>query len=434
MSIRTFRASLVYVTFRNNAPSWSVPLTRALACAGNTKDIVVKKTHLAALTVALVFVLWMLSGHLGNGDVRSPAPTLAESRDALLRQREDNVTAVRVRTLTAETQRATVTLRGRTEANRRVAVRAETSGLIVELPVEKGDVARAGDMLCRIDAGSRPARREESRAAVTVAELEYDGVRRLEERGLVSSTAVASARAKLASARADLSQRELDLAHTAIRAPFDGVVEERPVELGDFLAAGQVCAEVLDTNPLLLVGQLSERDVARVRHGDPGQGRLLTGESVEGVITYLAQSAHPTTRTFRVELAVANEDGRLREGITTELVLPVEEHRAHHIPASVLALDDSGELGVRILNTDDRVEFVRIRVIRDSPDGLWVTGLPETVTLITVGQELVVPGERVQPVADTTPASSAAAASTPPALIETGAVSSRHREVGARAP
>lgn len=357
-----------------------------------------KKTYLAALIVALTFVLWMLSGLLGNGEARSPAPTLAESRDALLRQREDAATAVRVRTLRAETQRAAVTLRGRTEANRRVAVRAETSGLIAELPVAKGESVRAGDLLCRIDTGSRPARLEESRAAVTLAELEYDGILKLEARGLVSATAVASARARLASARADLSQREQDLAYTAIRAPFDGVVEERPVELGDFLAAGQVCAEILDPNPLLLIGQLSERDVARIQLGDPGRGRLLTGETVEGVITFLAQSAHSNTRTFRVEVAVPNDDARLREGITAELILPVEEHRAHLIPASVLALDDVGELGVRILDAEDRVEFVRIRIIRDTAEGLWVTGLPDTVTLITVGQERVVPGERVEPV------------------------------------
>ncbi|MCC5886528.1 MAG: efflux RND transporter periplasmic adaptor subunit, partial [Gammaproteobacteria bacterium] len=257
---------------------------------------------------------------------------------------------------------------------------------------------------------------------------------KLEDRGLVSSTGGARARARLASARADLSQRELDLAHTAIRAPFDGVVEERPVELGDYLTAGQVCAEVLDPDPLLLVGQLSERDVARIQVGDPGQGRLLTGESVRGVITYLAQSAHPSTRTFRVEVAVNNADARLREGITTELLLPVEQHRAHHIPSSVLALDDVGELGVRILNDDDRVEFVRIRIIRDSPDGLWVTGLPEVVTLITVGQELVVPGERVRPVPEAETPSAPAALSASPLLLETGAVSSRSSESGAPAP
>lgn len=357
-----------------------------------------KKSYLAALIVALLFIVWMLSGLLGNGDARGPAPTLAESRDSLLRQREDAETAVRVRTLTAEPRRAILTLRGQTEANRRVAVRAETSGLIATLPVEKGEMVRAGDILCRIDAGSRPARLEEGRAAVTLAELEYEGVRRLENQGLVSSTGVASARAKLATARADLSEREQDLAHTVIRAPFDGIVEERPVELGDYLAAGQVCAEVIDPDPLLLIGHLSERDVARIELGNPGQGRLLTGEAVDGVVTYLAQSAHPDTRTFRVEVAVDNEDAGLREGITTELILPVEEHRAHLIPASVLALDDGGELGVRILDADDRVEFLHIQIINESPRGLWVTGLPETVTLITVGQELVVPGERVQPV------------------------------------
>jgi len=402
------------------------------AAQRTTKENVVKKTYLAAVTVALIFVFWMLSGLLGNGEGRGPAPTLAESRDSLLRQREDAATAVRVRTLTAEVQRATVTLRGQTAANRRVAVRTETSGLIVAVPAEKGAMVRAGDVLCRLEAGSRPARLEEGRAAVTLAELEYEGVRELEGRGLVSGTGVASARATLATARANLAQRELDLAHTVLRAPFDGVVEERPAELGDYLAEGQLCAEVLDPDPLLLIGQLSERDVARIELGYSGQGRLLTGESVSGVVTYLAQSADPSTRTFRVEVAVDNGDARLREGITTELILPVEEHRAHHIPSSVLALDDAGELGVRIIDADNRVEFVRIRIIRNSPNGLWVTGLPETVTLITVGQELVVPGERVEAVPDADPSS--AATNAPQPGMATQVLSQRGETVGANAP
>lgn len=392
-----------------------------------------KKTYLAALTVALVFVFWMLSGQIGNEGERAPAPPLAETRDALLTQRDDSPTAVRVRTLHAEPQRAAISVRGRTEVNRRVSVRAETSGLVAALPVEKGDLVRAGDILCRIDAGSRPARLEEGREAVALAEIEYAGARRLADQGLVSATGVASARARLASTRADLRQRELDLSYTAIRAPFDGIVETRPVELGDLLQAGQVCAEVLDSDPLLLVGQVSERDVARLQIGDPGLGRLLTGEQVRGIITFVAQAAHPSTRTFRVEVAVPNEDSLLREGITTEIQLPVEEHLAHLIPASVLALDDTGELGVRVVDADDRVAFVRIRVIRDSADGIWVTGLPETVRLITVGQELVVPGERVVaiPAADI-----AEPVQTPqvPVRVDATAAARRERDGGASNP
>jgi len=218
-----------------------------------------------------------------------------------------------------------------------------------------------------------------------------------------------------------------------MRAPFDGIVETRPVELGDFLQAGQVCAEVLDPDPLLLVGQVSERDVARLKLGDQGQGRLLTGERVGGVITFVAHAAHPTTRTFRIEVAVPNPDSALREGITTEIQLPVEEHLAHLVPSSVLALDDTGELGVRIVDADDRVEFVRIRVIRDSAEGLWVTGLPETVRLITVGQELVVPGERVVPIPT---ADVAQPLQTPelPVRIDTTAAAQRERDSGASQP
>lgn len=358
-----------------------------------------KRSHLAALVVASLFVLWMLSGQLGADDDSEPAPSLAAAREARNADQErDTLTRVRVRTLDAETRQTRLVVRGRTEANRSVSIRSETSARVVAVPVAEGSLVETDDLLCRLDEGNRGARLEESEAAVRVAEMEYQGARRLDERGLQSANAIARAGADLAMARAQRRQHELELDYTRIRAPFAGVLERRPVELGDFLQAGGLCGEVLDLDPLLLVGHVAERDIRRLATGSDAGGRLLTGEQVRGEIRYLARAADPATRTFRIEVAIPNPDMDMRAGITTEIHLPGPRRPAHRIPAAVLALDDAGELGVRIVNDDDQVEFHYIEILEDAPEGLWVTGLPDRIRLIVVGQELVLPGERVEPV------------------------------------
>jgi multidrug efflux system membrane fusion protein len=69
---------------------------------------------------------------------------------------------------------------------------------------------------------------------------------------------------------------------------------------------------------------------------------------------------------------------------------------AQKVSPALFALDDAGNVGVRIVNDDRRVEYHPVQIVRDDVDGVWVTGLPEVTTLITVGQELVIPGQEVE--------------------------------------
>ena len=72
--------------------------------------------------------------------------------------------------------------------------------------------------------------------------------------------------------------------------------------------------------------------------------------------------------------------------------------KAHYLSPAVLTLSDRGVIGVKTVNAANKVEFFPVRIIADTPDGIWLTGLPETTTLITVGQEFVLTGQSVEPV------------------------------------
>jgi len=356
----------------------------------------VKRTYLAAAAIAAAFILWVLSGQIGGPEGTGPAPSLADARARESSLAEDAPVRVRAQVLQSQPISAEVVVRGRTAVERFVDVRSETRSRVVELLVEKGDHVAAGAPLCRLDEEARPALLAESRAQLKQAEIDHEGSLKLQREGLLSDAAVAATATRLASAKALVQQRERELANTVIRAPFAGEVETRPVEEGDLLQLGAICARVIDGDPMLLVGEVSENDVAELSLGALAHGTLITGEQVEGALRFIGRSANSRTRTFRVEVAVPNPDGRLRDGVTTEVILPVAEHEAHLIPAAILALDDAGALNVRIVDPNKRVRMVPVTIVKEEPDGLWVTGLPATATVITVGQELVTPGNLVE--------------------------------------
>lgn len=361
-----------------------------------------KHRYLISILIVIGMVVWVYSGQLFDSSAEA-SPEVQEEPDP---ETEASTPLVRGVFSQAHPHGRELVLQGRTEANRQVQVRAEVAGRVVELPVEKGAVVAEGDLLCRLAVDAREDAVKMAGAAMREAELKYQGVANLQSRGLQSQIILAEARTRLESARVSLRQAELDLANTRIPAPFAGVVQEQPVELGDYLATGGVCAGVLDPNPMLLVGQVAEKDVAHVAPGAMVRATLLDGYSTEGQISYVSLEGDSVTRAYRIEAEVANDDLDLRAGLTAEIRLSLGSSPAHLISPGVLVLNDQGLVGVRTVNGDDQVEFHAVRIIDEGMEGVWVVGLPNKVNIITVGQEEVFSGQEVR--VDLTPLVSAA--------------------------
>lgn len=368
-----------------------------------------RTSYIWAGIITLAIAGWLASGEIiigGQGDPSAATAAVQRPDEAtpaagVPEADQDRPFRVRARTITASERTATFTVRGRTQADQRVSLRAQTSGLVEEVPVRQGDPVKAGDVICRIEAGSRDAHVLRAEAAVAQAELDFEGSSRLQDKGYAAEARVRAAKATLDAARAELHERQLDLARTRIVAPFDGVVEIRPAEIGMLLNVGDVCAEVVAHDPMLVVAQVSERDVGKLRAGMPGRARLVTGQSVQGTISYIAPSADPATRTFRIELSVPNPDAELRDGVTAELFIDTETALAHRFSPAILALDDSGVMGVRTIVDGNKVAFVPVQLLGSEGGDVWVSGLPDIATIITVGQNYVSDGETVEPVFET---------------------------------
>ena len=291
-----------------------------------------------------------------------------------------------------------VVLRGRTQLSRQVEVMAETNGRVISEPLESGSTVAQGDVLCELDPGTRRASLAEAKARLAEAEINFTAASELREGGFAAQTRVVSAEAAVRSAEAAVEAARAELDRLQIRAPFDGVLEDDTAERGSLLSPGAPCARVLRLDPIKLIGFAAETQIDRLERGALAGARLSNGEELVGRVSFVSRSADPNTRTFRVEVTAPNPDLRIRDGMSADILIAAQATRGHLLPGSALTLNDAGQLGLRVLAEDERVGFKPVTVLRDSPQGFWVAGLPETVDVIVVGHEYVREGARVEAV------------------------------------
>jgi multidrug efflux system membrane fusion protein len=292
----------------------------------------------------------------------------------------------------------TIVVNGQTAPARVVDLAAETDGRVEYIGVSRGANVARGAVIVRLDERDRKARLAQAEATVRQREVEYQGRLKLKGESYVSEAQLQEAVAQLETARTELKRAQLDLEYMTTRAPFDGALQERHVEVGDFVKSGDPIARFVDNRKIVVTANVSEFDAGYVQTGQAAQAQLATGETVHGTIRYVAPVADEATRTYTVELEINNDDGKLRAGGTAELRVPAERVLAHRISPSLLTLDDAGNIGVKIINDDGEVEFVVADVALSTNEGVWVAGLPDLATIITVGQGFVVPGTMVNAV------------------------------------
>ncbi len=350
-----------------------------------------------ALLIAAGLAGWMASGQPA---VRALfAEAVEEAANVASTAERDRRPRVRVAASLAQPMAPELVLHGRTEPHRDVTLRAETFGRVAEVLVPKGAFVASGEPLLRLDERERAAMLDQARAVLRQRELEYEAARRLGTRGFQADNAVAAALALLEGARADVRQREVNLAHTAVVAPFDGILDDRMVEVGDFVDIGDPLAHLVELDPLLVTGEVAETQKARVALGMAVEVDLADGSRHEGTLRFVARRADPATRTFRVEAVLANPDRTAPAGMSATLRLRFEDRPAHRLSSALLGLDEHHQLGVKAVDGSGIVRFHPVEIVRAEADAVWVTGLPERVDVIVVGQGFVRDGDAVVAVA-----------------------------------
>lgn len=357
-----------------------------------------RKNLITASLIAVGFVLWMISGLIFNESEGEPVLAISEQQLRVKPQAEQKRETVRAAMSTAEQRARILVLRGRTQSKRSVDVKAEIAGNVVKRAVERGSRVEAGDVLCQLAIDDREVSVAEAKASLKDAQIEYQGSLKLKKQGLQSETAIARSKAQLEAAKAQLRRQDLNLQRTRIVAPFGGVIENLQMNVGDYATPGAVCATLIDLDPMLISADVTEAEVDNMEVGNMVTGTTSTGAEIVGELTFIGKQSDPLTRTYPIEITVENKDYSLRSGLTTTARIQLDEVGAHNVSPALFTLNDAGDFGIRTIGDDNVVVFFKISIIEDSPEGVWITGLPDTVSIITVGQEFVLTGQIVDPI------------------------------------
>ncbi len=278
-----------------------------------------------SLYILIPILLWMISGLFKEDEFQKPTEV-------------GDLFNVKTLLSKAEEYQPLIKLKASTKSEKRINVKAKTSGEVVKIGAIQGAYVKKDTVLCSL--------------------------------GIV------------------------ELNRTEVKAPFSGFIEQI-VKPGNFLERGQICATIIQLDPITLIAGVPEYDINKVRIGQNVFVELVTGQKINGKLTFVSKSASPDTRTFSVESQIENSDGKVKDGLTAEISIEIDKVMAHKISPSILLLNDEGKLGIRIVNKRKYANFVEIIILEDSEEGLWVTGIPEEVEIIIQGQGFVENGQEV---------------------------------------
>lgn len=343
----------------------------------------------------LLVILWMLTGLFS-----SDADDSQEAADSAAGK---PLTRVRVMDSQAQDLTREARVSARTAAMREVNLRAEVSGRVLDILVERGTWVETGAVIARLDKGDRPARLEQAQAQLKRRELEYRAAQNLHKKKVISDVELATARANMTAALAELQQVRTALENCDIVAPFAGVLESRAMEIGHYANVGDHFGRFIQRQPFLVKAQVPEDVVVYLYQGLSSRALLPDGREVDGQLRYVANKADENTRTFPVELEVRGLKEPVIAGASAVLMLPLELVRAHVVNASALALNDAGEFGVKAVNEQGVVEFHAGKIVQAQQGEIWLTGLPEKLRIISVGQGFVSSGDQVEAVTSAEP-------------------------------
>tara|TARA_Y100001970_G_scaffold48479_1_gene61441 strand:+ start:28031 stop:29272 length:1242 start_codon:yes stop_codon:yes gene_type:complete len=411
-----------------------------------------KKSIFIASFILLLVVGWIGSGQFSNNVIAQDEDTgtvtknnISYAEDTDNNESEKFTFSVETKVFTASLIDQSIELQGQTIHNKKIDVKSETSGKINSIEFSRGDNVSENSEMITISLEDRKEKllsaekdlerlskeiilNEKNRdnllrqnvERIELYEIEYASAKQLIDKGLSSKSKLSLASFNLANAKADredikikfestlasleaqitnvksvLKNIKLDINKTSIKAPFDGIISEKMVEETEFISVGTPLFSIIDLDPIKIEGYLSEFDVNKVSVGTKAFIEDSNGIKKSGIISFISPSAETSTRTFEITIEADNKDLSYKSGITTKIVIKGSELKAHKIPPSILTLLDDGTVGVKAVDNDNIVTFYPTKTIKDTIDGMWVSGLPEKVNLIVSGQEYISLGDKV---------------------------------------
>lgn len=292
-------------------------------------------------------------------------------------------------------------------ANQDVLIKAEESGVIRELFVDRGDRVEEGDAIAKIDDRILKAQADQARAAAELAAQTWERRQRLWEEDRVGSE-IAYLEAKFAAEQtaANLTVLQERLARAVVRAPFSGILDERHVDVGAMVSPGDAIGRIVDLDPIKVFAGVPERYATDVAVG--AQAEIIfeaLGDRVfQAPIRYVGATINQLSRTFPIEVEVRNRTGAIKpEMVANMSVTRRRVEDAIVVPQDALVRVEDGYVVYVVVSRDGMV-VAEERSVELGPTrrNLVVieSGLSVGERLIVLGQKMVADGDRVNVVGE----------------------------------
>lgn len=355
------------------------------------------RPYIIALVIIALLIAWMSFPSFDTAPENiNDASQLSDPNINKAELNGQQVQLPKVQTTHYKTQKITkkLTLYGRSEANSRAVIRAQVAGKIVNIKTLKGAYVERYKNIVNIEKSELPTRLKQAQASLIERELTYKAIKSLNDKGLQGRVRLAEVNSLFLAAKTDVEQLQIALQRTNIEAPFSGILQQQFSDVGDYLQVGDPIFSLESVDPIVIRGDATEHHMNDFKLGQMVTATLLSGDIIEGKISFIAAMADRESSTFRIEAEFPNPKLSIFSGISAKLIIPLYQVDAIYVSPSALALDENGNLGVKEVK-DGIVVFHQINLVEADNGGTWLAGFENEVDIITLGQGFVKVGDKV---------------------------------------
>jgi len=248
----------------------------------------------------------------------------------------------------------TVNISSTSEAYRKIQIQSEITSKIKKVLKTKGSLIKENEVIIKLE--------------------EYDSYKKLFDNGLISKN---------------------EFNKIALLTPFEGILLDGHKIEGELITPGSVVYEIIDLSKIKIIGYVNENEINGISTDNTVEVKILN-KKIRGVIDYISPIADYDTKTFEIIVIFDNSNLQIRDGISAELSIYKDKIKVHKISPSVLSLGEDGDIGIKVLNKDNEVIFKEIEIIDDTSDYMLISGLDDEENIITIGQQYVSSGDKVE--------------------------------------
>ena len=270
-----------------------------------------KSSIIVAFAILAITVGWIASGQFNNEEISKKQDI--DNKNII----EEESINVRIKKSTAEPINKKITIQGQTKANKTINLKSEITGKIEKINVNVGEKISKSKLIFKISEGDK-------RSKFDRIKIEYEAEKELFEKNL-------SSKLKLAKIKSDYDTVKKDLEKTNIISPIEGIITSEHLEIGDFVQPGTTLATIVELDPILVIGYVSEKELKDLSLETNAFITTSLNEKLNGKITYISPVADKGTRTFKIEITLENKKYNIKDGLTASIEIQGKKINAHKI-------------------------------------------------------------------------------------------------------